>query len=99
MASSACSFSQQHRSGENEKTHPPVERRIEQLICVPKYQYILDKIEKDSLITLGTVIEKNMATCQIGKPDKKNKQGTDIVYTVLYNIKVDKIVSITKGQR
>ncbi len=88
-----CAFS---FARENKNAHPPIERRIEQLICDHKYQYILDRIEKDSLVTIGTVVEKNIATCQLGKPGQKNKDRYVVFYTIRYDIKEDKIISVTK---
>ena len=72
-----------------------IENRIDVLICKLKHKEILDRKEKESLVTLGTVIEGNVAKYQIGKPVQKDGRGS-ICYTIRYDMKKDKIISITE---
>jgi hypothetical protein len=65
------------------------------LVSKLKHKDVLDRIERDSLVSLGTVVEENVAKYQIGKLPKKDKRGT-ICYTIRYDLKKDKIISITE---
>jgi hypothetical protein len=91
---SVQSFAQDSRTITPRKIRS-IERRIDVLICKLKHKEILDRKEKESLVTIGTVIEGDVAKYQIGKPVQKDGRGS-ICYTIRYDMKRDKIISITE---
>ena len=103
----------QTRNIEEQKIAQLVESRVESLIKTKKYKWLTDKIVKDTLIRVGTIISaasavsdtdrhftpKNIAEYQLGKMTKENSKGFIILYTIRYGIKEDKIISVTKGDK
>jgi hypothetical protein len=89
LVSANCSFSKDNRSLKDQKTADSIQRRIDFLICDKEHQDMLDRIEREKLVSAGTVVANNIATYRI-----KNKKGA-VIYTLRYSIKQDKIISIS----
>jgi hypothetical protein len=75
-----------------------IEHRVDVLICKKEYTNLIETIEKDSLEITRTEVKNGIAKCHYGRPARSRKQPA-VVYTITYDTKKDKIISVTKGDK
>jgi hypothetical protein len=75
-----------------------LERRIDFLICKKEYTGLIESIEKDSLVVTGIDIKNHVAQCHYGKPARNHKRPV-IFYTIAYDMRSDKIRSVSRSGR
>ena len=92
ITSTFNSFSQEKHSTDF------IERRVDFLICTKKYANLIETMQKESLVITGTDVKNGIAKCHYGKPTE-NKKVPSIFYTIAYDIKKDKILSVSKNNK
>ena len=76
-----------------------VQRRIDMLLNTNQYPPAPGTLDVGSLISLGTKIKRDTASCTLGALKKKKSKKYKPAYIVRYSIKADKIVAIDQPKK
>lgn len=99
FASSVCSYAYDRPQKDGKAVNfDSLQHHIDSLICTKEYKHYLDKAADDPSIDSWLIVDKNIATYTVGKPTSetlhKKKKKYTILFTVRYDLKQDKIISV-----